>query len=77
MQPSEVDKFVYYEYEWILEEIKILQKEQERQQEQHDKEMGSMKSSMDPGRMMNNMSSGMKMPNMSSMSMPKVSIPKL
>lgn len=73
IQPSEVDKFVYYEYEWILEEIKILQKEQEQQQEQHDKDMGSLRQNMDPGRMMNNM----KMPNMGSMSMPKINIPKL
>jgi len=72
MQPSEVDKFVYYEFEWILEEIKILQKEQEKQQEEQNKEMGSM----NPSRMMNNMTSGFKMPNLSSMSMPKMNIPK-
>ena len=75
MQPSEIDKFPFYEYEWILEEIKILQKEQEKQQEQNDKGLGPL-SGMNPSKMMNNMTSGMKMPNMSSMSMPKMSIPK-
>ena len=76
IQPSEVDKFVYYEFEWILEEIKILQKEQEQQQEQQNKEMGSMKNGMNPSSMMNNMTSGMKMPNLGSISMPKMNIPK-
>lgn len=75
MQPSEIDKFPFYEFEWILEEIKILQKEQEKQQEQNDKGLGSL-SGMNTSKMMNNMTSGMKMPNMSSMSMPKMSIPK-
>ena len=75
MQPSEIDKFPFYEFEWILEEIKILQKEQEKQQEQNDKGLSSL-SGMNPSKMMNNMTSGMKMPNMSSMSMPKMSIPK-
>ena len=75
MQPSEIDKFPFYEFEWILEEIKILQKEQEKQQEQNDKGLGSL-SGMNPSKMMNNTTSGMKMPNMSSMSMPKMSIPK-
>ena len=76
IQPSEVDKFVYYEFEWILEEIKILQKEQEQQQEQQNKEMGSMKNGMNPSSMMNNMTSRMKMPNLGSMSMQKRNNPK-
>ena len=75
MQPSEIDKFPFYEFEWILEEIKILQKEQEKQQEQNDKGLGSL-SGMNPSKMMNNMTSGMKMPNLGSMSMPKMNIPK-
>lgn len=72
IQPSEIDNFVYYEYEWILEEIKLIQKEQEKQQEQHDKDIGRMQSNMNPAKMMNSM----KMPNMSQMSMPKMNIPK-
>ena len=69
IQPSEIDKFVYYEYEWILEEIKILQKEQEKQQESQSKEYESMRKSMNPNSMMNNI----KMPDFS---MPQVHIPK-
>lgn len=69
IQPSELDKLVYYEYEWILEEIKILQKEQEKQQEAQSKEYESMRKYSNPSSMMNNF----KMPNLS---MPQVHIPK-
>lgn len=77
IQPSELDKMVYYEYEWILEEINILQKEQEKQNEAQQKEYDSMKKNMNMGQMMNNMKSSM--PNMGSMKMPnmgQLKIPK-
>lgn len=70
IQPSEIDKFKYYEYEWILEEIKVIEKEQEKQNEKQQKEMSSMKSQYNPQNMMSNM----KMP---SMTMPKINIPKI
>lgn len=70
VQPSEIGQMRYYEYEWILEEIQVIQKEQEKQNEQQQKEMASMRSSYNPQKMMSNM----KMP---SMNMPKVNIPKL
>ena len=65
---------VFYEYEWILEEINIIQKEQEKQNEAQQKEYDSMRSSMNPSNMMRNASSSM--PNMSNMKMPTMQIPK-
>ena len=43
LQPSEIDRMVYYEYEWILEEINVLQKEQEKHNESQQKEFDSNK----------------------------------
>lgn len=70
IQPSELKVMKYYEYEWILEEIKIIQKEQERQEEAQNKQYNNMQKSLNPASMMSNI----KMP---SISMPKVNIPKL
>lgn len=70
LQPSEIDRMVYYEYEWILEEINILQKEQEKQNEAQQKEYDSMHKNMNPNSMMRNMQSSM--PNMGSMKMPNM-----
>jgi hypothetical protein len=74
IQPSELDRMVYYEYEWILEEINILQKEQEKQQESQNKEYDSMRSSMNPSNMMKNMHSSI--PNYGNIKMPTLQIPK-
>lgn len=77
LQPSEIDRLYYYEYEWILEEINILQKEQEKQNEAQQKEYDSMRGNMNMGKMMNNMKSSM--PNLGSMKMPnmgQLKIPK-
>ncbi len=74
LQPSEIDRMAYYEYEWILEEINLIQKEQEKQNEAQQKEYDSMKSSMNPGNMMKNAQSSM--PNMGNIKMPTMSIPK-
>ena len=70
IQPSEIEKMPYYEYEYMLEDIRQINKEQEEQNKQHEKEMESTKTAMNPRNMMNNM------PKMSSMSLPKVNIPK-
>jgi len=74
IQPSEIDRLPYYEYEWMLEEINLIQKEQEKQNEAQQKEYDSMRSSMNPNSMMKNASSSM--PNMSNMKMPQMKIPK-
>ena len=65
IQPSEIDKMAYYEYEWILEDIKA---ENKRQEEEHKKPEEEHKNMMQTPRMP-------KMPSMPSM--PKLSIPKL
>lgn len=72
IQPSEIDRMFFYEYEYMLEDVKQIQKEQEKEQERQQKEHDSMRSSMNPNTMMRSMQQGM-----SNMSMPKVSIPKV
>ena len=75
IQPSEIDRFVYYEYEWILEEINIIQKEQEEQNKKQQEEYEGMRNSMNFNSMMGSMKNSM--PNMGNMKMPSVSMPKL
>lgn len=67
--PTEVDKMVYYEYEWVLDEINEHNKEQEKRSKEEQKQYDSMKQSM-PN--MNNIHNQMT----KNMSLPKISIPK-
>lgn len=69
IQPSEILRMPYYQYEIILEEIKVIQKQQEEQSNQQQKDYDSMRNKYNPSNMMKGMG------NMN-MSMPKVSIPK-
>lgn len=71
IQPSEIDRLTFAEYEIMLNEIQHHIKEQEKQNEQQQKEMASMKSGMNPNNMKMPSMSNMKMP-----SMPTVSVPK-
>ena len=72
IQPSEINRLPYYEYEWILEDINEDHKEQEKRSKEEQKQYDSMKQSM-PN--LNNMQRniGKSMPNMT---LPKISIPK-
>ena len=70
VQPSEIDKFAFYEYEKILEEIHIVNKEEEKRSKEQEKQMGSSTPNMSS--MMNSMKN-----NMNNFKMPKVSMPKL
>lgn len=75
IQPSEIDRLPYYDYELICEEINIVQKEQEKKQQEQEKQYSGMQSSMNPNRMMNSMRNsmpGMKMPSLPTVSMPKI-----
>ena len=69
IQPSEILRMPYYQYEIILEEIKVIQKQQEEQSNQQQKDYDSMKNKYNPSSIMKGMG------NMN-MNMPKVSIPK-
>ena len=69
IQPSEIDKLPYYEYEMYLEQMNLIAKQQE--------EYESMKSSMNPSKMMNNNNMTPKMPTVNMPKMPTVNIPKL
>ena len=42
LQPSEINKMPYYQYELYLEEIKAVQKEQEKENERQEKEHAAM-----------------------------------
>jgi hypothetical protein len=74
IQPSEISILPYYEYEIILEEIKVIQKEQEGERERQEKQQADMQRNMNPSSMMN--SARNSMPSMGNISMPKVNIPK-
>lgn len=86
IQPSEVDRLQFFEYEIYLEQLNIIAKQQEEENRKQQEEYDSMRSSMNPNKMMNtamnNSNNSFKMPNMSSPTftapkMPTISIPKL
>ena len=69
IQPSEIDRMVFFEYEYLLEYIRNEQQEQKKQREEEEKKYGSM-NMPNYSSMMNNVSKSVP-------SMPKISIPKL
>ena len=71
IQPSEINKMPYYQYEIILEEINAIVKEQEKERDRQEKEHAAMQKNMNPASMMNSMNR-----NMPNMNMPKVNVPK-
>ena len=75
IQPSEIDKMPYYEYEQILEAINIVQKDEEKRRKEEEKQYKGM-NSMNPKSMMNSMSRSMPSFNTNSFKMPTVSMPK-
>ena len=86
IQPSEIDKIPFYEYEIYLEQMNLIAKKQEEENRKQQEEYEGMRSSMNPAKMMNGMKSGMSMPKMPSASsmtapsmpkMPTISIPKI
>ena len=86
IQPSEVDKMPFYEYEIYLEQMNLIAKKQEEENKKQQEEYDNMRSSMNPAKMMNNMNNSISMPKMPSASsisapsmpkMPTISIPKI
>ena len=75
IQPSEIDRMQFWEYEWYTDEIKEITKEQEKQQKQQEKEQNAMMGSMNPSSMMRNVQSSM--PNIAAPKMPTVNMPKI
>lgn len=75
IQPSEIDKMQFWEYEWYTDEIKEISKEQEKQQKEQDKQYADMRSSMNTSSMMRNAQQSM--PNISAPKMPTINMPKL
>lgn len=71
IQPSEILSMPYYEYELILEEIKVIQKNQEQENKRQEEEHSRMQKTFNPNSMMSSMNR-----NMGSMNLPKVNIPK-
>ena len=68
VQPSEVMKLVFFEYEYMVEDIKEIQKERESQQEAEEKQNAQL------ARQMKNPAANYKLPNYSQ-AIPKVSMP--
>ena len=46
IQPSEIDRLVFFEYEYMMDEIKVIQKQQEKQREEEDKQYANMQKNM-------------------------------
>lgn len=74
IQPSEIDRMQFWEYEWYTDEIKEITKEQEKQQKQQEKEHAALTSSMNPSSMMR--SAQASMPNVAAPKMPTINMPK-
>lgn len=70
IQPSEIDRMAFYEYEQILEEINIIQKNEEKRQKEQEKQYSS--TNYNPSSMMNSMRNSMPKMTMPNMSMPKI-----
>jgi len=70
IQPSEIDRLVYFEYEQMLDTIQEDHKEQEKRSKEEQKQYESMKKGMP------NMNTMMKSMNQSTPTLPKISLPK-
>lgn len=75
IQPSEIDRMVFFEYEYMLEEIKVIQKQQEKQQEEDQKQYANMQKNMNPASMTPKYNPSSMMP--SNVKMPSFSMPKI
>ena len=73
IQPSEIDKMIYFEYEQMLKDIQEFNKEQEKQNKQEQKQYNSM---MNQSKNMQNYSNMYKNAQQSLPSLPKVHLPK-
>lgn len=73
IQPSEIDRMYFYDYETMMFEIKNIQVEQEKENEKQQKEYENMQKGMNVSSMMTAAQQSMKMP---SISMPSISMPK-
>lgn len=67
IQPSEIDRMPFYEYEYMLEDINSDIKEQEKRQKEEEKKYGNISSPPNYNQMMGN----------AMRSMPKFNMPKL
>lgn len=67
IQPSEIDRMPYWEYETIREDINDYLKEKQKQNEQQEKEYGNH----------NSMMKNAKMPKIQTPKMPKMSMSKI
>jgi hypothetical protein len=69
IQPSEIDRLVYFEYEYILQDINKENQEQEKRNKEDEKKYGNMGKLPNYNNMMNSASHNM--PKMPSFNMPK------
>ena len=70
IQPSEIDKLMYFEYEYMIQDINKENKEQEKRNKEEEKKYGSIGKMPNYNSMMNNASKNI--PSMPSVSMPKL-----
>ena len=70
IQPSEIDNLVYFEYEYMLEDINKEQKEQEKKNKDDEKKYAGLGRTPNYNSMMNNV--GRSMPKLPNFSMPNL-----
>lgn len=69
IQPSEIDRMVFFEYEYILEDINEERKEQEKRNKEDEKKYGNLGKTPNYNSIMRGMSNNMPQ-------MPKIPTPK-
>lgn len=69
IQPSEIDRMMYFEYEYMLQDINKENKEQEKRNREEEKRYGNIGRTPNYNSMMKSASSNM--PKMPSFNMPK------
>lgn len=72
IQPSEIDRMMFFDYEVLLQNINEIQTEQEKENEKQQEQYNNMQSSLNPSSMMRNMQASMPKMQMPSINMPKI-----
>lgn len=70
IQPSEIDRMMYFEYEYMIQDINKENKEQEKRNKEDEKKYGNIGKTPNYNSMMKSASSSM--PKMPSFNMPKL-----
>lgn len=74
--PSDIDKMFYWEFEWMMEDVREYNKKEEERQKEEEKKQQDMQANMNPSQQLRSIQNSTTMPKMPSISMPKFNMPK-